>query len=243
MTWCSHNTLMTTSLTIFVSCILLIHPLAATGQSPGFDCAGYSSIIFSDQHTMISICHSPHLKINRKQLHEWQDCVDAMIYSRNKQNQDSHLLADCKPTIHKQFKVENNELLIKHFYNSYPGFTPTPLLLEKYSLKSLLPGYEILAKHKIITKNEIQASILAINTELGKPFDGKTFFTTIYSNLDTIRNFSFSNPEQSLAILKDYYKREVFDGEVAETLTEIIDDVELIQAALASRPVKQTHTK
>ena len=77
---------------------------------------------------------------------------------------------------------------------------------------------------------ENQLYVAAAN-RVGLGFDGKTYFTSIYGGFFKLRDYAVSDPDFVLSILNKYKKKGVFDGEVAETLSNVIDEVELIAKA------------
>jgi hypothetical protein len=59
----------------------------------------------------------------------------------------------------------------------------------------------------------------------------------VYGGFYKLRDCAKSDPEFVLSILQNYKKSSQFDGgEVSETLSEVIEEVELISAATKRKP-------
>ena len=198
---------------------------------PEFECHGYRTIIYKNIDVALAVCHSPQMKIKRSLLAEWQDCPDAMIYIRNKKNNKLKLHTDCIPTTHKEFKINGNNLLIKHYHNEYPGFNLKPLLIEKYNILDKTKKYTLIAKLPNYSKSEIQRAITNLEEEVSKPFNGSTYFKTVYDCFYKLRAYAQTNHKFVLEKLKEFEDRGIFSGEVSGTLNEVTQEAEFISLA------------
>jgi len=194
----------------------------------GFDCNGFSTVIYTDNNTAVAVCHSLHMKIKRTLLAQWQDCTDATIYIRNKKTNKSKMHADCIPITHKQFKVNRNNLLIKHYHNEHPGFELKPLLIENYNIINKSKTYTLIAKLKKYTKEEILRTISILDEELKKPFNGSTYFKNVYNGFFMLRNYALTEPQFALKKLNEYNNNDIFSGEVSEVLSDVVREAQLI---------------
>jgi len=205
--------------------------LQVLASEPVTECGGYNTVLYSNNDVALSICHAPYTKIDRSLLGQWQDCDDAMIYLRDKIHGTTKEYADCSPTTRKQFMVRGNTLRLRHYYTEYPGFEDKPLLVETFDIHTKKKKYEIVAKLITYNKKDIENAVAEIDTTIEKPFDGSTYFKSIYGGFFKLRDYAISDPDFVLSVLNKYKKKGVFDGEVAETLSNVIDEVELIAKA------------
>lgn len=192
------------------------------------DCGGYGTIIFSNNEIDIFVCHAPYTKIKISLLHTWQSCDDANIYIHNKENDKTTKYLDCNPTLEKQISIKKDLLLVRHLFHPESWEEVSPLVIETYNIKNKSKKYELVAKLPIYTKTEITKAIAEIEETIEKPFDGMTYFKSIYGSFFKLRSYSAKDPEFVLSILKQYLKRKVFDGEASEILWDIIQESELI---------------
>jgi hypothetical protein len=195
-------------------------------------CGGYSTLLYANNEIALTICHGPYTKIDRARLDHWQDCDDAMIHIRDKKQGKTTEYADCLPGGLKQFRVQGDAFVLRHFYATYPGrFESKPLLVETLKLTTGAKTYQFEKRFPACTKADVDDAIKQIDTTMAKPFDGKTFFDSVYGGFYKLRNCAQSAPSMVLAILQRYGKSGLFDGEVAETLSSVTSEVELIYAA------------
>lgn len=218
-----------------IAVIFFMLQFANTSQvlasEPVAECFGDSTVLYSNNDVTLSICHAPYTKIDRSLLGQWQDCDDAIVYLRDKAHGTTKEHVDCSPTTRKQFMVRGHTFMLRHFYTEYPGFESKPLVVETFDIHNKEKKYEIVAKLKTYNKKDIENAVAKIDSTITKPFDGKTYFTSIYGGFFKLRDYAVSDPDFVLSILNKYKKKGVFDGEVAETLSNVIDEVELIAKA------------
>lgn len=194
-------------------------------------CNGYSTILYTDDKTVLTICHGPYTKIDRKGLENWQGCDDGFFLMRDKENGTTRQYADCLSDAGKQFRIHNGDFMLRHFEDSYPGFEPEPLLIEIHNLKTHKVSYEFERQFPACTGKDIDDAAEQVNSTLAQPFDGKTYFTSLYGGLYRLRDCAKSDPQRVLSLLHNLQKSSLFDGETAETLNSVTSDVELIHAA------------
>lgn len=194
-------------------------------------CGGESTIIYSSKDTDLTICHAPYTKIEQAQLNQWQYCEDALIQISDKKQSKTTNYMDCELRSNIQFMLQGNVLKLRHHFTEYPGFEMKPFLIENYKIASNKKTYEFVEKLPACNEKEIDETVKKIDSTIAAPFDGKTYFKSIYSNLFKLRDCAISKPDFVLATLEDYQKNGVFDGEVAETLVSVIDEVKLISKA------------
>lgn len=210
--------------------ILTVASTAAAGE-PDVSCGGYNTVLYSDAATALTICHGQDASFSRSNLERWQDCGDAMILIRDKQSGATRTYADCTPMKPVQFRVDGNRFLIRHFYTQYPGFEAKPLLVESLDLADHSRTYRFQTHFAHCTEDEVDAARQRIDSAVSKPFDGRTYFAAVYGGFYTLRDCSASRPKRVLSILREYRERDLFDGEVAETLSEVTDEAALIARA------------
>lgn len=80
-------------------------------------------------------------------------------------------------------------------------------------------------------RDDIENAAKQVDSTTAKPFDGNTYFTSVYGGFYKLRDCAKSDPKLVLSILRKYQTNDLFDGEVAETLTSVTGEVELIQTA------------
>lgn len=146
-----------------------------------FECNGYNTLLYSNSNLSFAVCHSSHMKINRKHLEQWQNCVDAFISKRDKKNNKTVLLTDCSPISQKEFKVANSSIHIKYYYEQFPEHDLVPFIIESHNTDNSDTNYELISQPTIYTKTEIISSINLIVKTLKEPFNGATYFKYIYS--------------------------------------------------------------
>ncbi len=110
------------------------------------------------------------------------------------------------------------------------------MLIETIELSTHKRKYEFVEKFTARSKKDFESAVKQINSTLAKPFDGKTFFLSVYSGFFVLRDYATVDPKSVLSVLWNYQKRGGrIDGEVAETLSEVIEEVNLIYAAHQQR--------
>ncbi|MDT3705893.1 MAG: hypothetical protein ROZ09_03630 [Thiobacillus sp.] len=217
-------------------CILVVAGLWLAANDKAFaaevTCGGYSTLLYANNKVALTICHGPYTKVDRTRLDHWQDCDDAMIHLRDKTKGETTEYADCLPGDRKQFRVKGDAFMLRHFYATYPGrFESKPLLVETLNLTTNTRTYQFEKRFPACTRRDIDDSTKQIDSATAKPFDGKTFFDSVYGGFYKLRDCAQSDPKLVLAILQRYGKSDLFDGEVAETLGSVASEVELIDAA------------
>jgi len=196
-------------------------------------CGGYSTFLYANNKVSLTICHGPYTKIDRDRPDRWQDCDDAIIYLRDKTRGETSEYADCLPGARKQFRIEGDTFMLRHFYATYPGrFESKPLLVETLSLTTNTKTYEFEKQFPACTGRDIDDATKQIDSATAMPFDGKTFFDSVYGGFYKLRDCAQSEPKSVLAILNRYRESGLFDGEVAETLSSVTSEVDLIDAAI-----------
>jgi hypothetical protein len=194
-------------------------------------CGGISTTLYSSNDLTLSICHGPYTAINRSKLHQWQNCDDAMVLISDKKQRKTSIYADCGFASKKQFMLRNNAFMLRHFYSGYPNFEEKPLLIETLNLVANTKKYELLRTFPVCRKKDINNAIQQIDSTRAKPFDDKTFFTSIYGGFYKLRDCAATDSKLVYTSLRKYQENKVFDGEVAETLSMVISEVELIAKA------------
>lgn len=205
---------------------------SAAAGGPDAPCGGYNTVLYSDATTALTICHGRDSRFSRSALGRWQDCGDAVISIRDKREGATRKYADCTPMKPVQFKVDGKRFLVRYFYTRYPGFETRPLLVESLDLAHRAKTYRLQAHFASCTEGAVAAARQRIDSAVSKPFDGRTYFAAVYGGFYKLRDCSASQPKPVLAILRAYRDKGVFDGEVAETLDEVTDEVELIARAV-----------
>lgn len=193
-------------------------------------CGGISTTLYSSNDFSLSICHGPYTKINLSQLHQWQNCDDAQIQINDKKRGKTTIYADCG-VAKKQFMLHNNAFMLRHFYSGYPNFEEKPLLIETLNLADNTVKYKLLKTFPVCSKKDINNAIQQIDLTKSMPFDGNTFFTSIYGGFYTLRDCAASDSKLVYAALRKYQESMIFDGEAAETLNTVISEVEIIAKA------------
>lgn len=200
-------------------------------------CGGGATSLLSYKGSDIYICHGPYEKINITELDKWQTCIDGMFYLRTKVNGIIHetLLNECVPTIRMEYRINNDNFEIKHYFSEFPGFTEKERIIESYNIKNGKNSYTVIGEVVKLTQQDIDNEANKITEEISKPFNGNTYFTIVYTAFHKIRDYAFIDPAYSLSILKEYQSKQLFDGEVAEVLSNIIEEAELISKAVRSK--------
>jgi hypothetical protein len=123
--------------------------------------------------------------------------------------------------------------MLKYDYMEYPGFEEKPLLIESFDLTTRAKKYIFKKQFLQCSKKDIENSIKQIDSTIAKPFDMNTYFDHVYGGLFKLRDCAKTEPLTVSAALQKYEKKAVFDGEVAETFSEIFEEVKLISAAVS----------
>lgn len=205
----------------------------AFASKPVATCGGVSTLIYSNSEMDLSICHGEYTKIDKSKLGQWQNCDDAMVQIRDKKHGKLSQYADCLTNKIRQFRIVDKSLMLNHVYMEYPGFEEKPLLIESFDFTTRTKKYIFKKKFLLCNKKDIENSIKQIDATIAKPFDMKTYFDLVYGGLFKLRDCAKSEPVTVSAALKKYENRAVFDGEVAETFSEIFEEVKLISAAVS----------
>lgn len=209
--------------------LFAIHSVASAAE---VTCGGLSTLLYANDKIALTICHGPYTKIDRTRLEQWQDCDDAMIHIRDKTNGKTAQYADCLPGARKQFRISGDTFMLRNFYATYPGrFDSEPLLVEVLNLATNKKTYEFEKQFPACARKDIDEAAKQIDSTTAKPFDGKTYFTSVYGGFYKLRDCAKSNPQLVRSVLLKYERSGLFDGEVAETLSSVINEVELIHAA------------
>ena len=195
-------------------------------------CGGYSTLLYTNDNMALTICHGPYTKIDLKRLDQWQSCDDAEILIRYKKNGNNTRYADCLSEAGKQFRIRGSEFMLKHSQTTYPGFEQEPLVVETLNLETSKKTYQYAKQFPVCTRKEIDQAARQVNSATAKPFNGgQTYFNLVYGGFYKLRDCARSDPELVLSILHNYQNSGLFDGEVAETLSSVTSDTELIHAA------------
>jgi hypothetical protein len=104
------------------------------------------------------------------------------------------------------------------------------MLVEQFDLVTRAKKYEFTRKLPGACKAAIGEAIRKIDTAMAKP-DDKDYFGSVYGGLFQLRDCAAAEPGPALSALRKYQDRGAFDGEVAETLSTVIDEAELISRA------------
>ena len=215
---------------------LLLGLLLILGNPRAFaanaSCGGYSTLLYASDKIVLTICHGPYTKIDRKRLGQWQGYDDAVIQIRDKRNGKTIQVADCLPEAGKQFRMHGNAFMLRHFLTTYPGFESEPLLTETINLDTNKKTYVFERQFPACTSKDIVQAAKQVDSTVAKPFDGETYFTSVYGGFYKLRDCAKSDPLSVLTILRKYQNSGLFDGEVAETLHSVTSEVELIYAAI-----------
>lgn len=211
--------------TIFVSS-------AAAASGSGVSCGGYNTVLYSNDELALSICQGQAQRFSRSDLAHWQDCADAMILIRDKKHGTTTEYMDCTPTGRVQFMIRSNRFRVRHFYTEYPGFEMKPLLVESFNLGNHTKTYQFIKRFVGCNKGDVEAAKRQIDSAVAKPFDGKTYFPAVYGGFYKLRDCSVTKPGVVLQILQRYEDEGRFDGEVAETLDEVMDEADAISRAV-----------
>lgn len=195
-------------------------------------CGGYSTLLYANDKIVLTICHGPYTKIDRKLLGQWQGCDDAVILIRDKRNGKASQFADCLSEAGKKFRMHGNAFMLKHFQTTYPGFESEPLLTETINLDTNKKTYAFEKHFPACTSKDIDHAAKQVNSIVAKPFNGETYFASVYSGFYRLRDCARSDPQSVLTILRKYQNSGLFAGEVAETLSSVTSEVELIYAAI-----------
>lgn len=225
-----------------------VYPIFASGSED--ECFGIKTPIINKGPLTLVICHAPYTKIEKTRLAEWQNCDDAifMLVEKIPGNDRWTKLAECEVTMNRQFKVKKDTFFLLHYFMQYPGFNEIPMLVETYNIRTKARLFKITGKLESIQKPDVDKAIQAIDAEIKKPFDGNTYFDSVYGGFFKLRRYALRDPDFSLSILKKYEESGKFDGEVSETLSGIVSEVELISKAvdvrnhaLSKRPDNAAH--
>lgn len=199
----------------------------------GVTCGGYSTLLYANDNLVLTICHGPYTKIDLKRLNQWQSCDDAEMQIRYKKNGNRIQYADCLSEAGKQFQILGSDFMLKHFQTTYPGFEPEPLLVEILNLETNKRTYQFEKQVPACTRKDIDQAVKQVDSATAKPFKaGQIYFNLVYGGFYKLRDCARSDPELALSILRKYQNSELFDGEVAETLSSVTSDAELIYAAI-----------
>lgn len=219
------------------SLILLLASLLASASALAndpFTCGGESTPIYSDPDITVSVCHGANVHMDDAKSGEWQACVDSAIYQHSRRNGSNVEITDCGFT-GKQFKVDGDHLLLRHFLTEYPGDESRPFLIEDINIKAGTKGFQYEREFPRCGLSDVEDAVDRIEAEMKRPFNGETYFREVYGGLYALRDCAKSLPGLALAHLREYAKREVFDGEVAETLDAITSEVEVIYGSAVNR--------
>lgn len=199
-------------------------------------CGGDKTTLITANGLNLFMCHAPYTKIDTSKLGEWQNCDDGMFYIESTSGSmvKEKLINECVVTSKMEFRIQDNSLKLRHYYAEYPGFKEKPKIIESFDIVKGIVTYKIVGRYEKRTKEEIDKTIMEIENTIAKPFDGKTYFSSMYTNLYKLRDYAVVDPQYSLTVLRGYQEKRVFDGEVSETLSNIIEEVELISKAVGN---------
>lgn len=197
-----------------------------------FRCGGENTRIYTGSDIAVSVCHGSHVHIDDAKLDQWQECGDSIIYLRDNSDGSTVEITDCM-YVGKQFRVNGDKLLLRHFMTGYPGNDSTPFLVETLNLKTKSKSFQFEYEFPECSWSDVGKARQKINAETAKPFNGETYFRAIYGGMYDLRNCAKSQPGYALANLIRLDEWQRFDGEVSETLSIIISEVELIYQATA----------
>lgn len=195
-------------------------------------CGGLGTRLYANDNLALTICHGPYTQIDLKHLYQWQNCDDAQIQIRSMKNGATTPYADCLSEAGTQFRIRDDDFMLKYFQTTYPGFETEPLLVEILNLETNETTFQFEKKFPACTRNDIDQAVIQIDTAIAKPFDGEQrYFDLVYGGFYKLRNCARSAPGQVLSILRKYQNKRLFDGEAAEILSSVTSDAELIYAA------------
>lgn len=214
-----------------MSCILAAP--GAFASEPDTACSGIDTLVYSNSEIDLSICHGEYTKIDKSKLSQWQGCDDAIVQIRDKRHGQLSQYADCMANKIRQFKIEDNALLLNHFYTEYPGFDEKPLLIERLDLATRSKKYIFKKQFSACSKKDIDSSVRQIDSGMANQPDMKKYFDLVYGGLFKLRDCTKSDPTSALAAYKSLEMKALFDGEVAETFSELFEEVRLISDAIA----------
>lgn len=221
-----------TKLVSFLFLFILAAP-NAFASAPDATCGGVSTLIYSNSEIDLSICHGEYTKIDKSKLRQWQNCDDAMVQIRDKKHGKLSQYADCQTNKIRQFMIADNSLMLNHVYMEYPGFEEKTLLIERFDLTTRTKKYIFKKQFLVCNKNEIDNSIKQIEAGIASQSDMGKYFDFVYGGLFKLRDCAKTDSVSVLAVFKKYEKKALFDGEVAETFSELFEEVKLILAAVA----------
>ncbi len=208
----------------------------AIAAESGVTCNGLNTILYSSSDMDLSVCHGEYTKIDKSKLERWQNCDDALIHIKDKKQGKTRVYADCMSETGKQIRVVGDTFMLRHFHAQYPGrFEPKPLLIEALNLSTNTKSYKFEKQFPACSKKDIDDATRKIDMTTAKPFDGSTYFNSVYGAFYKLRNCSVSDSQRVLSILHKYQESDRFDGEVAEMLSSVISEVELIHAATTNK--------
>jgi len=213
---------------------VLLHFSATQAEESSYVCNGYMTALYSGTTNTIAICHGPYMKLDTKRLSNWNRCGDSIIYSINKRNKKHKIIADCSPMVIKEFRLIGEKLEIQHYCNQHKSTDQLPFILESHDVENGSVSYGYSYNPVKYTRKDIEDAIALIEKTISAPFDGKTYFNNIYSSFYKLRDYAVTDYKYSKDILSTYKDRAVFDGEVTETLSEVIYDVLLVERAIKS---------
>lgn len=219
-----------TKLVSFLFLFILAAP-NAFASTPDGTCGGVSTLIYSNSEMDLSICHGEYTKIDKSKLGKWQNCDDAMVQIKDKKHGELSQYADCQTNKIRQFMIADNSLMLNHVYMEYPGFEEKPLLIERFDLTTRAKKYIFKKQFLVCNKKDIDNSIKQIDSGIAKSDMGK-YFDFVYGGLFKLRDCAKTDPVSVLAVFKKYENKALFDGEVAETFSELFEEVKLISAAV-----------
>lgn len=211
--------------------------LAISGMASAADatCEGYATLLYADERNALFMCHGSYTEVDRKSFGKWQACDDAVILIRDKRSGRTSQSSDCLSESGKQFRVDGSVFMLRHFLMTYPEFEPQPLVIEYLDMKSGRRTYELERRFPVCTREDIDDAAKQIDSATTRPFDGKAYFATVYGSFHRLRDCAASAPRLVISILNKYQTSGQFDGETAETLTSVIDEVSLINSAVNMR--------
>lgn len=212
-------------------CILAVPNAFASARD--LTCGGISTLIYSNSEMDLFICHGEYTKIDKSKLGQWQNCDDAMVQIRDRKHGKLSQYADCITNKIRQFMIADNSLMLNHVYMEYPGFEEKPLLIERFDLATRTKKYIFKKQFLVCNKKDIDNSIKQIDSGIANQSDMGKYFDFVYGGLFKLRDCAKTNPVSVLAVFEKYEKKALFDGEVAETFSELFEEVKLIAAAVA----------
>jgi len=132
------------------------------------------------------------------------------------------------------YKVKETILNILWYIETYPGFRSTPFFSEKINIDSnnIIKNYHIVYKYNQYSEKEIADSVKFLR--LGEKEYRKLYFNNygpgkIYSELFKLRDYAFKDPEFIELELKKMENYWWCDGEMAEVLEGIQNNVMMIK--------------